>query len=71
MDVTDSKLFEEDEPKTAISARTLMRHNSNQLTGGLGPRMTDNLLIQELLMSKLCKILLTVKLKVSQNNLLF
>lgn len=52
MGVTESKAPEEDDPKTAISARTEMRHKSNQLSGGLGPKITDNLLNQELLISK-------------------
>lgn len=50
--VTESKAFEEDEPNTAIIASKLMRHKSNQLSGGLGPKMMDNLLNHELLISR-------------------
>lgn len=52
--VTESKALEEVDPKTAISASKLTRHKSNQLTGGLGPKMTESLLNQKLLMFKLC-----------------
>lgn len=55
--VTESKAFEEDEPNTAIIASKLTRHKSNQLSGGLGPKMTDTLLNHELLMSGLCNTL--------------
>ena len=44
--------LEDEEPNTAIRARTLIRHTINQLSGGLGPIIMDNLLNQELLMSK-------------------
>lgn len=55
--VTESKAFEEDEPNTAIIASKLTRHKSNQLSGGLWPKMTDTLLNHELLMSGSCNTL--------------
>lgn len=52
--VRESNVFEEDDPNTGISARTLTRHKSSQLSGDLGPKMRGSLLDQELLMSESC-----------------
>lgn len=52
VEVTESNVFEDEDPKTVIRARTLMRHKSNQLKGGLGPKSRASLLNQGLLMSK-------------------
>lgn len=41
--VTESKEVEVDERSKTISARTLKRHRSSQVHGGLGPKIKESL----------------------------
>nr|GLL34155.1 hypothetical protein LR48_Vigan11g128000 [Ipomoea trifida] len=55
VEVTESKVLEEEEPNKAISTQMLTISKSIQLSGGLGPKTRDSFLNRGLLMSKFCK----------------